>query len=81
MFDKLKRGIKKVAGGVKKVMDKVVNDSLKIKAYEDLSGFLKKQNLSLKDIGILSICIGVGFGAALIAIDHDKKKDILTEEV
>ena len=69
MFDKLKRGIKKVAGGVKKVMDKA--EYLKDRACENIADVMNSEvkNESLNDAGTMTICIGVGvgFGISIMA--------------
>ena len=53
---------KKIAKGVKKVVDSVETVSLKIKLYDDVKTFFKKEpeNKILNKTGIMVICVGIG---------------------
>ena len=56
MLNTLKKSIKKIVKGAKKVMEE--REAFKTKVYEDAKDIFKKENFV--DIGIFGICVSVG---------------------
>ena len=73
MFDKLKRGIKKIVKGAKKVMRE--KEAFKMQIHDDVKEILIKENFV--DIGIMILCtaigVGVGVGSGFIIVGTRNK--------